>query len=132
DNIGIFKYSHEEESSSAKLPDHVPEEIKQRRFETLVQVQKEILKDRLRRYVGQTLEVMVEGYHPDSPYLMRGRFFGQCPEIDGIVIINDGRAVKSFGKLYLVEITDITDYDLIGTVVGRVSTGAAKLCLTLS
>lgn len=132
DNVGIFKYSLEEESHSAKLPGHVPEDVKQRRFETVVQVQKEILKDRLHRYIGQTLEVMVEGYHPDSPLLMRGRFFGQCPEIDGIVIINDGRLVKSFGKLYRVEITDTTDYDLVGKVVGRVSSGTTKLCLASS
>lgn len=132
DNVGIFKYSLEEESHSAKLPDHVPEDVKQRRFETLAAVQKEMLKDRLHRYIGQTLEVMVEGYHPDSPYLMRGRFYGQCPEIDGHVIINDGRLVKSFGKLYKVEITDITDYDLVGKVIGRVSTGSSKLCLASS
>jgi ribosomal protein S12 methylthiotransferase len=131
DNVGIFKYSLEEESHSAKLDGHIPEDVKQNRFERLVEVQKEILKDRLHRYVGQTLEVMVEGYHPDSPLLMRGRFFGQCPEIDGIVIINDGRLVKSFGKLYRVEITDTTDYDLIGRVVGKVSSGN-KLCLASS
>lgn len=132
DNVGVFKYSLEEESHSAKLPNHVPEDVKQRRFETLVQVQKEMLKDRLHRYIGQTLEVMVEGYHPDSPCLMRGRFYGQCPEIDGQVIINDGRLVKSFGKLYKVEITDTTDYDLIGRVTGRVAASSQKLCLTSS
>lgn len=129
DNVGVFKYSLEEESHSAKLPGHIPEEIKQRRFETLVALQKELLKDRLHRYIGQTLDVIVEGYHPDSPLLMRGRFFGQCPEIDGQVIINDGRLVKSFGKLYRVQITDTTDYDLIGSVVGRVSSGGVKLAL---
>lgn len=130
DNVGVFKYSLEEESHSAKLPNHVPEEVKQRRFEELTRLQREVLKDRLHRYIGQTLEVMVEGYHPDSNLLMRGRFYGQCPEIDGMVIINDGRLVKSFNKLYRVEITDTTDYDLIGRVVGRVPTG--KLCLASS
>lgn len=132
DNVGVFKYSLEEESHSAKLPNHIPEDVKQRRFETLVQVQKDVLKERLRRYVGQTLEVMVEGYHPDSQYLMRGRFFGQCPDIDGIVIINDGRLVKTFGKLYRVEITDTTEYDLIGKVVGKADSEKAKLCLVSS
>ena len=45
---------------------------------------------------------------------MVGRHYGQCPDIDGQVIINDGRKVKAFGQLYTVEITDIADYDLIG------------------
>lgn len=117
DNVGIFKYSLEEESHSAKLPGHVPEEVKHDRFERLAAVQKDVVAQRLRKYIGQTLEVMVEGVHPDSPYLLRGRFYGQCPEIDGQVIINDGRLVKKFHQLYLVEITDVAEYDLIGRVV---------------
>lgn len=116
DNVGIFKYSREEESHSATLPGHVSEDVKEDRFKRLAAVQHEVLQDRQRRFIGKTLEVMVEGYHPDSPYLMRGRFYGQCPEIDGQVIINDGCLVKSFGKLYKVEITDIAGYDLIGKV----------------
>ena len=48
---------------------------------------------------------------------MKGRHYGQCPDIDGEVIINDGRKVKVFGERYKVEITDVSDYDLIGKVV---------------
>ena len=76
----------------------IPEEIKQARFEKLAAVQMQVRSVRNRTYVGQKLKVIVEGYHPDSPYLMRGRFYGQCPEIDGQVIINDGRLVDAFGK----------------------------------
>ncbi|MGR3912212.1 MAG: 30S ribosomal protein S12 methylthiotransferase RimO [Candidatus Rhabdochlamydia sp.] len=133
DNIGVFKYSKEEESHSATLPNHIPEEIKQDRFERLVKLQQEILDKRLKSYIGRTLEVIVEGYHPDSPYLMKGRFYGQCPEIDGHIIINDTRAVKSFGKLYQVEITDVAGYDLIGSAIAPVKkTGSSKLCLMSS
>ena len=67
--------------------------------------------------IGKTIEVVVEGYHPESNLLMRGRYFGQCPDIDGMVIINDGRKVKAFGNRYSVQITDVTDYDLIGRVI---------------
>ena len=68
--------------------------------------------------VGKKLPVVVEGYHPESKLLMVGRFYGQCPEIDGQVIINDGRKVKAFGKIYTVEITDAAGYDLVGRVIG--------------
>ncbi|HEX2580241.1 MAG TPA: radical SAM protein, partial [Rhabdochlamydiaceae bacterium] len=128
DNVGIFKYSREEESHSATLPGHVSEDVKEDRFKRLAAVQHEVLQDRQRRFIGKTLEVVVEGYHPDSPYLMRGRFYGQCPEIDGQVIINDGRLVKAFGKLYKVEITDIAGYDLIGKVIAPVKQSRG-LCL---
>jgi ribosomal protein S12 methylthiotransferase len=118
DNVGIFKYSREEESPSAKMEGHLSEEIKQVRFEKLAAAQQKMVRKRNRSYIGKKLRVIVEGYHPDSPYLMRGRFYGQCPEIDGQVIINDGLLVDAFGKFYEVEITDVADYDLIGKVVG--------------
>lgn len=121
DNIGIFKYSKEEESPSAKMGGHLSEEIKQARFGKLVAAQMKVVRKRNRAYIGKKLRVIVEGYHPDSPYLMRGRFYGQCPEIDGQVIINDGRKVDAFGKFYEVEITDVADYDLIGCVLAPVS-----------
>lgn len=118
DNIGIFKFSLEKEAHAASLPDHVPEEVKQARFEKLVKTQMKMLKKRSKAFIGKRFQVMVEGYHPESPLLMRGRFYGQCPEIDGQVIINDGRKVTEFGQLYEVEITQAAEYDLIGRVIG--------------
>ena len=117
DNIGVFTFSKEKGARAARLEGQVPEEIKQERYERLMAAQMEVVRKRNRRYIGKTLEVMVEGYHPDSEFLMRGRFYGQCPEIDGQVIINDGRAVESFSQLYKIEITDVMDYDLIGTAL---------------
>lgn len=129
DNIGIFKYSREEEAASAQFPNHITQEIKQERFEKLASVQQKMVAQQQQKYIGQILKVMVEGYHPDSRYLMRGRFFGQCPEIDGQVIINDTASLKAFGKLYLVEITDVAGYDLIGAVKGPVKQPSKGLCL---
>jgi ribosomal protein S12 methylthiotransferase len=117
DNIGIFQYSKEDESASAKMEGHISEEVKQQRFEKLAQTQMKVLRKHNRKYLGQKLKVVVEGYHPESQFLMRGRFFGQCPDIDGQVIINDGRKVTEFGKVYEVEITQVADYDLIGTAL---------------
>jgi len=116
DNIGIFKFSREPGSHAYDLPDQVPEEVKEDRYHRLMKIQRKVVKKLNKHWIGKTLRVVVEGYHPESQLLMRGRFYGQCPEIDGIVIINDGRKVKAFGKEYEVEITDIADYDLIGKV----------------
>lgn len=127
DNVGIFKYSKEDESHSATLPNHVSEEVKKDRFERLSAAQMKMVRKRNKSYIGQKLKVIVEGTHPDSEFLLRGRFYGQCPEIDGQVIINDGRKVTGFGKLYEVEITDVADYDLIGRVLSPVK--KQSLCL---
>jgi ribosomal protein S12 methylthiotransferase len=119
DNVGIFQYSKEEESYSANLPGHIDSETKQHRFEELAKAQAKVVKKRSRRFLGQRLEVIVEGFHPESRLLMTGRFYGQCPEIDGVVILNDITHVTAFGEKYLVEVTDIAGYDLIGRVIAK-------------
>lgn len=117
DNVGIFKYSNEPGSHAARLPHHISDEVKEKREKRLAQAQKKVVKKLLNKKIGTLQEVVIEGYHPESEYLMVGRTKGQCPEIDGIVIINDPTGVDAFGKRYQVKITDTTDYDLIGAVV---------------
>lgn len=117
DNIGIFKFSREPGSHAYDLPDQVPEEVKEKRYHRLMKIQQKVLKKLNKRWIGKKIPVVVEGYHPETKLLMRGRFFGQCPEIDGQVIINDGRKVDAFGKIFTVEITDASEYDLVGRVV---------------
>lgn len=118
DNIGIFKFSREPGSHAHDLPDQIPEEVKEKRYHKLMQIQKRMVKKNQKKWIGKRLPIVVEGYHPDSQLLMRGRFYGQCPDIDGIVILNEGtEKVKAFGEQVMVEITDFVDYDLIGKVV---------------
>lgn len=117
DNIGIFKYSREPGSHSYDLPNQISDEIKEERYHKLMKIQQKVVKKRNKAYVGKKLPVIVEGYHPETNLLMVGRFFGQCPEIDGQIIINDGRKVKAFGQMYTVEITDAAGYDLVGHVL---------------
>lgn len=118
DNVGIFKYSREPGSHADTLEGHIEEEVKQQRFDRLMSIQKEVVESINEGYLDDQLEVIIEGYHPDSDLLMRGRHRGQSPEIDGQVIINDGlELVDAFKKRYLVEITGSAGYDLLGRVV---------------
>jgi ribosomal protein S12 methylthiotransferase len=117
DNIGIFTFSAERGARAATLSDQIAEEIKEERLQRLVKAQVKSVRKSNGKYIGRRMKVVVEGYHPDSPLRMRGRFYGQCPEIDGQVIINDGEGVTAFGKFYEVEITGSLEYDLIGRVV---------------
>ncbi|MCB1107426.1 MAG: 30S ribosomal protein S12 methylthiotransferase RimO [Chlamydiia bacterium] len=120
DNVGIFQYSQEEGSHAWALPDQIPDEVKVKRQKRLAKVQKKVVQQLLKKKIGKTLEVVIEGYHPDSPYLLRGRHRGQCPEIDGEVIINDPTGVDAFGKRYQVKITDVIDYDLVGSTCSKI------------
>ncbi|MDP1836494.1 MAG: 30S ribosomal protein S12 methylthiotransferase RimO [Chlamydiales bacterium] len=117
DNVGIFSFSQEQGSHAATLPDQIDESVKGRRQRHLAKVQQKVVDKLNAHMIGKTLRVIVEGYHPESKLLMRGRHQGQCPEIDGEVIINDGRKVTGFGEWYDVEITDTAGYDLIGRVL---------------
>jgi ribosomal protein S12 methylthiotransferase len=118
DNIGIFKFSREPDSHAYDLPDQIPEAVKEERYHQLMKIQNKMVSKLQKKWIGQKLEVIVEGYHPETQLLMVGRFYGQCPEIDGQVLINDGRKVKAFGKRYTVEITEVAEYDLVGRVIG--------------
>jgi len=117
DNIGVFQFSREPGSHAHDLPDQIPDEIKKARYEKLMKTQKKVLAKLSKKWIGKKLPVVVEGYHPETKLLMRGRHYGQCPEIDGQVLINDGRHVTAFGQTYTVEITDVSEYDLVGRVL---------------
>ncbi len=118
DHVGIFKYSREPGSVAASLPHQVLEKVKTKRLNRLAKVQQKMVKKQLSKKIGKKIDVIVEGYHRESKLLMCGRHQGQCPEIDGQVLLNDHRKVNSFHERYKVEITGIALYDLVGTVLG--------------
>ncbi|NGX57637.1 MAG: Ribosomal protein S12 methylthiotransferase RimO [Chlamydiae bacterium] len=118
DNVGIFQFSPEEGSHAATLSDQISDKVKGKRHRRLAGLQLKKVEKLNQKLVGRTLRVVVEGYHPESDLLMRGRHQGQCPEVDGQVIINDGSLVTAFGEFYDVEITGVAGYDLLGRVVG--------------
>lgn len=118
-HVGIFKYSQEEGTPAGKMENQIPEEIKERRLQELAAVQQKSVEALNRKMIKKRLEVVVENYHPETELLLLGRYFGQCPEIDGQVILNDWQLVTNFGDRYWVEITDVAGYDLIGKVVQK-------------
>lgn len=120
-HLGVFAYSREKDSHSDQLDGHISQELKEKRYEKLMQVQLENVRKQNQKLVGKKLEVMIEGYSEESSYLLRGRHYGQCPDVDGQVIINEFDLVDAFYQRYLVEITGVSDYDLIGKVLKKSS-----------
>lgn len=114
-HLGVFKYSDEDGTPALRLKDKVPQEVIDERFEILYDIQKEIARELNNQYLGQTIDVLVEGPHEETNLLLQGRHQGQAPDIDGRVIINDGMAKA--GDIVRVEITDVLDYDLVGRIV---------------
>ncbi len=116
DRVGCFKYSPEESTPGGRMENQIDEETKQRRYEAVMEVQQNISRAKHRAFIGKIVEVLVEGYSEETDLLLQGRTSQQAPEIDGIVLINDGQA--NVGDLVKVRITDSMEYDLIGEIVG--------------
>jgi ribosomal protein S12 methylthiotransferase len=116
DHLGVFAFSPEAGTAAAKLPRQVPGRVKARRRKQLLAVQREVSRHRLRRFVGRTVPVLVEGFHPESELLLAGRMPFQAPEVDGLTIITRGQA--SVGEISPVHITAVGDYDVIGELAG--------------
>jgi len=115
DNVGVFTYSDEEDTASFELPNRVPDGVKGERQRRLLGLQKKISARKNRRRIGERVEVLVEGVHPDSELLLKGRLSTQAPEIDGAVLINDGTAQA--GDFVRCEITEAHPYDLVARIV---------------
>ena len=117
DHVGVFAYSHEDNIASAKWGDPVPNREKARRRKTLLQTQQAVTRSRNAARVGQVARVLVEGHSPETELLLQGRAAFQGPEVDGVVIINEGRATA--GSFHQVEFTEAHAYDLVGKIVGH-------------
>lgn len=108
DRVGCFKYSPVEGATANKLPDHVPEEIQQQRWEQFMEVQQRISTQRLQRRIGQKLEVLIDEVVPEGAI---GRCYADAPEIDGKVYLN-GFTDTFAGDALLVSIIGADEYDL--------------------
>ncbi len=122
DRVGCFMYSPEESTKAGSMAGQLPEAVKQVRHNILMQVQKEISKQKQSELHGTTVEVIVDGLSEETELLLVGRTRGQAPEVDGVTYINDGSA--NIGDLVQVKVTDTHDYDLVGEIINPSMTTA--------
>jgi ribosomal protein S12 methylthiotransferase len=115
EHLGLFTYSHEEGTPAHELDDDVPARTKQERYDRAMACQQEIAFGKNREMIGRVVELLVEGPHPETDDLLTGRMSTQAPDVDGLVILNDGSARP--GRFARVELTDVAGYDLIGRII---------------
>jgi len=108
DRVGTFQFSFEPGTTSEPLGDPILPEVKQARYERLMELQQNISLQVNQSYVGKTLDVLVEGY---GDGLSIGRSYRDAPEIDGMVVVEDKLPV---GAIVPVKITGAMAYDLTG------------------
>ena len=112
DNVGVFTYSQEEGTAAAKLPNQVDEDVKIKRKEKLMSIQRGIVKDLNKLKIGNIYDTIIDG--STGEYYI-GRNYEMAPEIDGLIYITKGKVLKK-GDIIKVKITNIMEYDLVGDV----------------
>ncbi|TCZ80027.1 30S ribosomal protein S12 methylthiotransferase RimO [Paenibacillus albiflavus] len=114
DRLGVFTYSFEEDTPAARLPGHLPEEVKEFRANTLMELQRSISDKRGGRRLGEELDVLIERYDGRSDvYIGRSQY--DAPEIDGEVFVT-GKNIQ-IGEIAKVRVTHSFEFDLSGVVV---------------
>lgn len=117
DRLGIFTYSQEEGTSAYALGDPVPEEVKVARQDALIEMQRRISRQKNRKLIGTLQTVLVDGLSKETDLLLEGRWQGQAPDIDGVVLINDAGSKRiNPGEFVSVRVEAAHDYDLVGRV----------------
>lgn len=112
ERLGIFMYSHEENTHSYTLGDTVPDEEKRRRADEIMEIQQDISFELNSRKVGQTLKVLID--RKEGQFWV-GRTEFDSPEVDNEVLIRSDKNLKT-GTFVPVNITECTEFDLYGTV----------------
>jgi ribosomal protein S12 methylthiotransferase len=114
DRLGIFNYSHEDQTHAYTMDDDVPVEIKRERASTIMELQQDISAELNQQKIGNTYKVMIdrkEGGH----YV--GRTEHDSPEVDNEVLIKAEDTYLSVGGFVNVKIDSAMEFDLYGTVV---------------
>jgi ribosomal protein S12 methylthiotransferase len=110
DRVGAFQFSFESGTASEPLGDTVPAEVKQERYERLMERQQAISLERNQNFIGNNMNVLIEGL---GDGISLGRTYRDAPEIDGMVIIEGEVPV---GEMLPVRITGAMPYDLSGSI----------------
>lgn len=115
DRAGVFVYSPEDGTPAADFPDQIDPAVAEKRRDLLMQAQQAVSKRLLAARAGQECEAVVEGYDKKSGFAI-ARSYGEAPDIDGVVLIQDGLALP-LGSFVRVRIDRALDYDLIASRV---------------
>ena len=110
DRVGVFTYSHEEDTYAFALEDNVPEDVKQRRANELMEIQEQISYEKNMEKVGKTFKVLID--RKEDEFFV-GRTEGDSYEVDNEVLISSVKTLN-LGEFYTVKITGAESFDLMG------------------
>lgn len=114
DRVGCFKYSPVEGAKANELPDPVPEEVQEERFQRFMELQQQVSVRKLARKVGREMTIIIDEVDEEGA---TGRSAADAPEIDGLVYLNGETSLKP-GDMVKVRIDEADEYDLWASLIG--------------
>lgn len=115
DRLGVFTYSPEEDTPAASMECQLPEEIKSKRRDEIMELQQEIAFEQAEAMVGRTVEAIIEGSMPEDGVYV-ARTYKDAPGVDGFLFLQSDRELMS-GDFVTARITGSNEYDLIGEIL---------------
>ena len=116
DHLGAFTYSKEEDTRSYSMSGQVPEKVKQRRLDEIMEIQKWISLNQNKRYLDNIYECIIESYDDVNDYYYARSYMYAPDDIDGSIIIKSDKKLKLY-ESYKVKINDVDFFDMFGEVV---------------
>ncbi len=117
DKLGVFKYSKEDGTPAAKLPEQIHYKTKIKRHNAIMNLAKEISRKKLTEKIGKEYVVLIENQTFDGKYYV-GRTYMDIPEEDGLLYIPNTKSNLE-NTWVRAKITDVRDYDLVGELVNK-------------
>ena len=114
DRLGIFTYSHEEDTPAYFLKDNIPEKIKQQRADEIMQIQQDISYQNNLKKVGNKFKILID--REEDNYFI-GRTEYDSPEVDNEVLIEKSENNCRIGEFYIIKITKADMFDLFGALI---------------
>ena len=112
DRAGVFPYSQEEGTPAHDFPDQIPEEVKQARYDTLMQIQQAVSAEWMAKKVGTIIDVMIETYD-ESNLCYVGRSYADTPDVDGRVYVYSAQELHA-GNIGKMRVLEADEYDVTG------------------
>ena len=113
DRFGAFTYSPEEDTEAALMPDQIDEQLKQDRYDILMQTQLTVSEELNAAKIGSEITVITDGYDAVAEIYF-GRSEADAPDVDGKVYFHAPKGKYTYGDFVKVKIVEALDYDLIG------------------
>ncbi len=112
ERFGAFTYSPEEDTEAYSMPNQIDEQVKQDRYDCLMQTELTVLEDINDKQIGRELEVLIDGYDAVAEIYF-SRSYADAPDVDGKVYVRAQKGKYAPGEFVRVKVSEALDYDLI-------------------